>query len=77
VVLELPLVLPPGVVAEPLPLMLPEPLAPPDGVVALGLLDELELEPVVVSDERGVVAVPGDADGLVRSEVPPTRSVSA
>src|SRR5205807_2304024 len=39
------------------------------------VVEELELE--VVSDERGTVVVPGDADGLVRSgRVVPTRSVS-
>jgi hypothetical protein len=61
------------VAAEPLPLALP-----PDGAVELlGLVVVDEDEPVVVSDERGVVAVPGDADGLVRSGTVPTRSVSA
>jgi hypothetical protein len=52
--------------------------ASPDGAVlegaGLGVYVEVELEPVdvVVSDER----VPGEADGLVRSGVVVTRSVS-
>jgi uncharacterized protein len=36
----------------------------------------VDLEVELVSDERGVVVVPGEADGLVRSGVLPTRSVS-
>jgi uncharacterized protein len=76
-VLELEL-LPLGeVVAEPLPLTLPDPLAELLLSVDEGELVLLEPVVVVVSDERGVVAVPGDAEGLVRSgAVPPTRSVS-
>jgi len=71
-VLVLELLLPLGeVVAEPLT----PPDALPDGVVVSVVVEELELE--VVSDERGAVVVPGDADGLVRSgRVVPTRSVS-
>ncbi len=71
-VLVLELLLPLGeVVAEPLT----PPDALPDGVVVSVVVEELELE--VVSDERGTVVVPGDADGLVRSgRVVPTRSVS-
>ena len=70
--LVLELLLPLGeVVAEPLT----PPDALPDGVVVSVVVEELELE--VVSDERGTVVVPGDADGLVRSgRVVPTRSVS-
>ena len=70
--LVLELLLPLGeVVAEPLT----PPDALPDGVVVSVVVEELELE--VVSDERGAVVVPGDADGLVRSgRVVPTRSVS-
>jgi hypothetical protein len=71
--------LPPGDFSE-----LLEPLgevvvdASPEGAVlegaGLGVYVEVELEPVdvVVSDER----VPGEADGLVRSGVVVTRSVS-
>ena len=68
--LVLELLLPLGeVVAEPLT----PPDALPDGVVVSVVIEELE----VVSDERGTVVVPGDADGLVRSgRVVPTRSVS-
>ena len=52
----------------------PEPVA--DGEVALLPVDPLtEPEPVVVR-LPGVVVVPGDADGVVRSGVLPTRSVS-
>src|SRR5438445_10719400 len=59
------------VVAEPLTL----PDALPDGVVmSVVVVEELELE--VVSDERGVLGVLGDADGLVRSGTVPTLSVS-
>jgi len=70
-VLVLELLLPLGeVVAEPLT----PPDALPDGVVVSVVVEELELE---VSDERGTVVVPGDADGLVRSgRVVPTLSVS-
>jgi hypothetical protein len=72
VVLEL--VLPLGEVdAE--PLTLPEAL-PPDGDVVVVSVDFEVEDDEVVSDERGVVAVPGEADGLVRSGVLPTRSVS-
>ena len=69
--LVLELLLPLGeVVAEPLT----PPDALPDGVVVSVVVEELELE---VSDERGTVVVPGDADGLVRSgRVVPTLSVS-
>ena len=60
------LLLPLGEVAE-LPL---------DGDVVVVSVDfDVELLEVV-SDERGVVVVPGDADGLVRSGTVPTRSVS-
>jgi carbon monoxide dehydrogenase subunit G len=66
-VLELELLLPLGEVAE-LPL--------DDGDVVVVSVDfEVELLDVL-SDERGVVVVPGDADGLVRSGTVPTRSVS-
>ena len=59
------------VVAEPLTLR----DALPDGVVmSVVVVEELELE--VVSDERGVLGVLGDADGLVRSGTVPTLSVS-
>jgi hypothetical protein len=52
----------------------PEPVA--DGEVAL-LPDPLtDPEPVVVLLLPGVLVVPGDADGDVRSGVLPTRSVS-
>ncbi|HZF07062.1 MAG TPA: hypothetical protein VE932_22185 [Patescibacteria group bacterium] len=62
------LLLPLGdVVAEPLTL----PDALPDGAV-VSVVEELE----VVSDERGVLGVLGDADGLVRSGTVPTLSVS-
>jgi len=48
-----------------------------DGEVALLPVDPLtEPEPVVVLLLPGVVVVPGDADGVVRSGVLPTRSVS-
>ena len=68
--LVLELLLPLGdVVAEPLTL----PDALPDGAV-VSVVEELELE--VVSDERGVLGVLGDADGLVRSGTVPTLSVS-
>jgi uncharacterized protein len=68
------------VLLEPLPLGELE-LAPPEGEVVLELLlpgvvvvdDDEPLE--VVSDERGVVAVPGEADGLLGGVVV-TRSVS-
>jgi len=67
-VLVLELLLPLGdVVAEPLTL----PDALPDGAV-VSVVEELE----VVSDERGVLGVLGDADGLVRSGTVPTLSVS-
>ena len=71
--LVLELLLPLGeVVAE--PLTLPDALPLADGDVVVVSVDFVaELEPVVVSDERGVA---GDADGLVRSGVLPTRSVS-
>jgi hypothetical protein len=74
-VLVLGLLLPLGeVVAE--PLTLPDALPPADGGVVVVSVDfEVELE-LVVSDERGTVDVPGDADGLVRSGTVPTRSVS-
>jgi hypothetical protein len=73
-VLELPLPLG-EVVAE--PLTLPDALPPADGGVVVVSVDfEVELELVVVSDERGTVVVPGDADGVVRSGTVPTRSVS-
>ena len=53
----------------------PEPV--PDGEVALLPVDPLtEPEPVVVLLLPGVVVAPGDADGVVRSGVLPTRSVS-
>jgi hypothetical protein len=66
-VLELELLLLPlGEVAE-LPL--------DGGVVVVSVDFDVELLDVV-SDERGVVVVPGDADGLVRSGTVPTRSVS-
>ena len=73
--LLLELLLPLGeVVAE--PLTLPDPL-PPDGAVGLLLsVVVVELELLVVSDDRGVVGVLGDADGLVRSGTVPTLSVS-
>jgi hypothetical protein len=73
-VLVLELVLPLGEVdAEPLTL----PDAPPDGEVVVVSVDfEVEDDVELVSDERGVVVVPGDADGLVRSGTVPTRSVS-
>jgi hypothetical protein len=72
-VLLLELLLPLGeVVAE--PLTLPDALPPADGDVVVVSVDfDVELELVVVSDERGV---DGDADGLVRSGAVPTRSVS-
>ena len=72
--LELELLLPLGeVVAE--PLTLPDALPPADGDVVVVSVDfEVELLEVV-SDERGAVEVPGDADGL-RSGTVPTRSVS-
>jgi hypothetical protein len=73
-VLELELLLPLGEVAE--PLTLPDALPPDGGVVVVSVDFEVELELVVVSDERGTVDVPGDADGLVRSGTVPTRSVS-
>ncbi len=67
--LELPLPLG-EVVAE-------EPPALPDGLPLAEGDVVVELEPEdVVSDDRGVVAVPGEADGLVRSGVLPTLSVS-
>jgi hypothetical protein len=48
-----------------------------DGPVELLPVDPLtEPEPVVVLLLPGVVAVPGEADGVVRSGVLPTRSVS-
>lgn len=72
------LLLPLGeVVAE--PLTLPDVLPLADGdvadgdVVVVSVDFVVELELVVVSDERGVA---GDADGLGRSGVLPTRSVS-
>ena len=67
------LLLPLGeVVAE--PLTLPDALPLVDGEVAVVSVDfVVVLELVVVSDERGVA---GDADGLGRSGVLPTRSVS-
>ena len=67
------LLLPLGeVVAE--PLTLPDALPLADGDVVVVSVDFVaELELVVVSDERGVA---GDADGLGRSGVLPTRSVS-
>ena len=53
----------------------PEPVA--DGEVELLPADPLtEPEPVVVLLLPGVVVVPGEADGVVRSGVLPTRSVS-
>lgn len=67
------MLLPDGVVLLPAPLGLvlvdPEPVALPDGVVVVA-----EPEPLV--ELPGVVVVPGDADGVVRSGVLPTRSVS-
>ena len=77
--LLLELLLPLGeVVAEPLTLPEALPLADGDvvdgGVVVVSVDFDVELELVVVSDERGV---DGDADGLVvRSGAVPTRSVS-
>ena len=74
--LVLELLLPLGeVVAE--PLTLPDALPLVDGdvdgdVVVVSVDFDVELE-LVVSDERGV---DGEADGLVRSGVLPTRSVS-
>ena len=67
-VLELELLLPLGEVVEELPL---------DGGAVVVVSVDFDVELLdVVSDERGVVAVPGDADGLVRSGTVPTRSVS-
>ena len=58
----------------------PEPVADGEGEVALLPVDPLtEPEPVVVVVVLllpGVLLVPGDADGVVRSGVLPTRSVS-
>ena len=72
--LVLELVLPLGEVdAE--PLTLPEAL-PPDGDFVVVSVDFEVEDDEVVSDERGVVVVPGEADGLVRSGTVPTRSVS-
>jgi hypothetical protein len=66
-VLELELLLPLGEVAE-LPL---------DGGVVVVVSVDFDVELLeVVSEERGVVVVPGDADGLVRFGTVPTRSVS-
>jgi carbon monoxide dehydrogenase subunit G len=65
-VLELELLLPLGEVAE-LPL---------DGDAVMVVSVDFDVELLeVVSDERGVVVVPGDADGLIRSGTVPTRSV--
>jgi hypothetical protein len=77
-VLLLELLLPLGeVVAEPLTLSDALPLVDGDvadgDVVVVSVDFDVELELVVVSDERGV---DGDADGLVRSGTVPTRSVS-
>ena len=73
--LELELLLPLGdVVAEPLTLPDALPLADGDVVVVVSVDFDVELD--VVSDERGTVVVPGEADGVVRSGTVPTRSVS-
>jgi hypothetical protein len=63
---------------EPLGLVVLDDAAPlPDGEVVLLPVDPLtEPEPVVVELLPGVVVVPGEADGVDRSGVLPTRSVS-
>ena len=53
----------------------PAPVVPDGGVVVVLLLPDGEVV-VVVLLLPGAVVVPGDADGVVRSGVLPTRSVS-
>ena len=65
------LLLPLGELVAEEPPTLPDALPVADGEVVVELLPE----DFVVSDDRGVVAAPGEADGLVPG-VLPTRSVS-
>ena len=60
-------VVPPGLVLEE-----PEPVALPEGEV----VDDEPLPVVPVAEPEPVLRLPGDADGVVRSGVLPTRSVS-